>query len=89
MNTARPIITPPPWAKGKPRSMGGAFDILYCQRAPTAAAPPKPKTGPKRDQSRRAQMLAALRDNKASPFCSPVGSARDAERNRGMRSAAI
>jgi hypothetical protein len=35
------------WPNGKPRSMGGPFDILYAPRSKLATATPPAKRGPK------------------------------------------
>jgi hypothetical protein len=70
------------WPNGKPRSMGGPFDILYAPRSKLASttAPAKrgPKPKPKMTNAQKA--IKTMQDNSASPFCTSIASKQDSDR---------
>jgi len=72
----RPIIQPAPWPGGKARSMGGAFDELYRERAPLRASKAKKRNA---NQSHQAKVLRDL-DNSAPAF-----NTTQASQNRNRR----
>lgn len=84
MSTSRFVLT---WPDGKPRSMGGPFDILYAPRSKYETATPPAKRGPKpKAKLTNAQKSAkALQDNTGSPFCTQIASKRDSDRTSKIR----
>jgi hypothetical protein len=82
--TTKRIIMPPPWDAKTPRSMGGAFDALYVERAKVAKAKTPKKRGPKGSKSYHAKVLRDL-ENVAPNFNTPIASRADSERNTAIR----
>ena len=84
MKTSQFVLT---WPNGKPRSMGGPFDILYAPRSKcgTATAPAKrgPKPKPKMTNAQKA--AKAMQDNGASPFCTQIASKQSSDRTASIR----
>ena len=83
MTISRFVLT---WPDGKPRSMGGPFDILYAPRSKYPTATPPKKRGPKpKPKLTNAQKAAkALQDNTGSPFCTRIASKAETERTTGI-----
>ena len=71
--------TIPTWPDdGKPRSMGGPFDILYVPRAVAGSASAPKKPGPK-----SAELHKPI--NSAPSFNLPIATQADSERTRKVR----
>ncbi len=70
----------PTWPNGKPRSMGGPFDILYAPRAVPTSAKPRGKPGPK---LRRAVLRAPT--NTAPNFNTPIPTKEQDAKTRQVR----
>jgi hypothetical protein len=77
----RPIIQPAPWPSGKSRSMGGAFDELYRERAPVCEAKPKKRST---TLSRHAKVLRDL-DNSAPAFNTPLPTQASRDRSHAIK----
>ena len=84
MKTSQFVLT---WSNGKPRSMGGPFDILYAPRSKcgTVTAPAKREPKPKPKMTNAQKAAKALQYNGASPFCTQIASKQSSERTSSIR----
>lgn len=75
------------WPGGRQRSLNNAFSVLYEPRREPGIYKIMQKSGPKpkTDQSARAKTIAALRDNTASPFCTPLSTHKDSDKTARIK----
>ena len=82
-------VQAPCWPGGKPRSTGGAFDILYQPRAIECTSTAPKKRGPKPSQSYHAKVLATLNDPSPSTFCTAIPRKGDSDKTQRISKAGI